>query len=195
MTRRLLLSLATCLPLLHAMAQDGLWAPVSKSSLQTYLNGRSAVSPLPKNYELVKLNFNLLQRLQQQAPLIKPGERSALSPVRISLPLPVAGKSLSSAFTESPVITDALTKQLTGFNTYELKDPASLGLQGRLTITEQGVTGLIFTANGSAYISPLGADQPGVHMVYYVKDIPVSEPILCGAKETVEGTANRVQAV
>ncbi|OQP62862.1 hypothetical protein A3860_26490 [Niastella vici] len=195
MTRRLLLSLATCLPILHAMAQDGLWTPVTKSSLQTYLNGRSAASPMPTHYELVKLNFNLLQTLQQQAPLIKPGERSSLSPVRISLPLPVAGKTLSSAFTESPVLVDALTKQLTGLKTYELKDPVTLGLQGRLTITAQGVTGLIFTTNGSAYISPLGADQPGVHMVYYVKDIPVTEPILCGAKEVVEGAANRVAAV
>src|ERR1043165_3265717 len=123
MTRRLLLSLATCLPILHAVAQDGLWTPVLKSSLQTYLNGRSAASPLPTNYELVKLNNNLLQRLQQQAPLINPGEISTISPVRISLPLPVTGQSLSSAFTESPVISDALIKQLTGLKTYELKDP------------------------------------------------------------------------
>lgn len=195
MMRRLLLSFATCLPILHAMAQDGLWTPVLKSSLQTYLNGRSAASPLPTNYELVKLNYNLLQRLQQQAPLIKPGEISTISSVRISLPLPVSGQSLSSAFTESPVLSDALIKQLTGLKTYELKDPVTHGLQGRLTITAQGITGLIFTARGSAYINPLGADQPGVHMIYYVKDIPVAQPLLCGVKEIVEGTANRVEAV
>src|SRR5687768_9540382 len=187
MMRKLLLSFATCLPILHAMAQDGLWSTVPKSSLQTYLNGRSAASPLPSNYELVKLNRNLLQQLQQQAPLVKPGERSAVSPVRMMLPLPVTGQSLSSAFTESPVLSDALAKQLTNVKTYELKDPVTHSLQGRLTITPQGVTGLIFTDNGSAYINPVNPDYPDVHMVYYVKDIPLTQPTLCGVKELVDG--------
>src|SRR5688572_28724664 len=130
MMRKLLLSFATSLPILHAMAQDGLWSTVPKSSLQTYLNGRSAASPLPTNYELVKLNRSLLQQLQQQTPLVKPGERSSVSPGRISLPLPIAGLSLSSAFTESPVVSDALAKQLTGVKTYELKDPVTHSMQG-----------------------------------------------------------------
>jgi reprolysin-like metallo-peptidase family M12B/type IX secretion system substrate protein len=195
MMRRFLLSLATCLPVLHTMAQDGLWSTVSKSSLQTYLNGRSAVSPAPSNYELIKLNRNLLQQLQTQAPLVKPGVRSSLSPVRISLPLPISGQSLSSAFTESPVLSDALAKQLNNFKTYELKDPVTHSLQGRLTITPQGVTGLIFTDNGSAYISPVSPEYPDVHMVYYVKDIPLTQPTLCGVKEILEGKGanNRIQ--
>jgi len=197
MMRKLLLSFATSLPVLHAMAQDGLWSTVPKSSLQTYMNGRSAASPLPTNYELVKLNRSLLQQLQQQTPLVKPGERSSVSPVRISLPLPVAGQSLSSAFTESPVLSDALAKQLTNFKTYELKDPVTNSMQGRLTITPQGVTGLIFTKNGSAYISPVNPDYPDVHMVYYVKDIPLTQPTQCGVKELIDGTGagNRVQAI
>ena len=197
MMRKLLLSFATSLPILHAMAQDGLWSTVPKSSLQTYMNGRSAASPLPSNYELVKLNRSLLQQLQQQAPLTKPGERSSVQPVRISVPLPIAGQSLSSAFTESPVLSDALAKQLTGFKTYELADPVTHNLQGRLTITSQGVTGLIFTKKGSAYISPVNPDYPDVHMVYYVKDIPLKQPIQCGVKELIDGNGagNRVQAI
>jgi hypothetical protein len=197
MMRNLLLSLATCLPVLHAMAQDGLWSPVSKDILQTHLNGRSTVSPLPAKFELVKLDREMMQQLQKQAPLVKPGLRSSLSPVRISLPLPVSGQSLSGAFTESPVLSDELTKQLTGFNTYELKDAVTGSLQGRLTITSQGVTGLIFTANGSAYISPLGPNNPDVHLVYYVKDVPVTQPAMCGVKEVIDppGTGARVQAV
>lgn len=198
MMRRLLLSLATCLPVLYASAQDGLWSPVSKSSFKPSYNGRSTASPLPTNFELVKLNRSQLQQLQQQAPFVKPGQRSSLSPVHISLPLPVAGKSLSSAFTESPVITDELAKQLTGFKTYELKDPASHALQGRLSITSQGITGLIFTEQGSAYISPVGPDYPDVHIVYYVKDIPVTTPVLCGAKDLVNGrngAGNRVSTI
>lgn len=197
MMRKLLLSFATSLPILHAIAQDGLWSTVPKSSLQTYLNGRSAASPLPTNYELVKLNRSLLQQLQQQTPLVKPGERSSVSPVRISLPLPIAGQSLSSAFTESPVLSDALAKQLTGVKTYELKDPVTHGMQGRLTITPQGVTGLIFTKNGSAYISPVNPGYPDVHMVYYVKDILLTQPVQCGVKELIDGTGagNRVQAI
>jgi hypothetical protein len=198
MMRRLLLSLATCLPVLYATAQDGLWSPVSKSSLQPYFNARSAAAPLPANYELVKLNRSQLQQLQQRAPMVKPGQLSSLSPVRISLPLPVAGQSLSSAFTESPVISNELAGQLTGFKTYELKDPATNILLGRLSITPQGVTGLIFTENGSAYISPVGPDYPDVHVVYYVKDIPVTTPVLCGAKDLVNGkngAGNRVSTV
>jgi hypothetical protein len=193
--RRFLLSLATCLPVLHSMAQDGLWSPVSKSTLQPYLNGRSTTSPAPTNYELVKLNRSQLQQLQQQAPLVKPGERSSVSPVRISVPLPVNGQSVSSAFTESPVLSDALAKQLTNFKTYELKDPVTQSLQGRLTITPQGVTGLIFTENGSAYINPVSPDYPDVHMVYYIKDIPLTQPTLCGVKELLNGSGagNRMQ--
>jgi hypothetical protein len=195
MLRRLLLSLATSLPILHATAQDGLWSPVPKNTLQTYLNGRSALSPLPTNYELVKLNRTQMQQLQKQAPLVKPGVRSALSPVRIPVPLPAVGQSLSSAFTESPVLSNALAQQLTDFKTYELKDPVTRRLQGRLTITSQGVTGLIFTDNGSAYISPVSPAYPDVHMVYYVKDIPFTQPSLCGVKEVLEGkgAGNRVQ--
>jgi hypothetical protein len=196
--RRLLLSLATLLPILHATAQDGLWSPVSKDHLKTYLNGRSAVSQLPASYELVKLNRSQLQLLQNQAPLVKQGMRSTLSPVRISLPLPIANQTISSAFTESPILSDALAKQMTGFKTYELKDPVTHGLQGRLSVTAQGVTGLIFTEKGSAYIYPVSPNYPDVHMVYYVKDIPFTLPLLCGTKgEVAAGKSNsgsRVQA-
>ncbi|HEY1202510.1 MAG TPA: M12 family metallo-peptidase, partial [Niastella sp.] len=188
--RRLLLSLATLLPILHATAQDGLWSPVSKDNLKTFLNGRSAVSQLPTNYELVKLNRSQLQLLQKQAPLVKPGTRSTLSPVRISLPLPIADQSISSAFTESPVLSDALAKQLTGFKTYELKDPVTRGLQGRLSVTAQGVTGLIFTEKGTAYIYPVSPDYPDVHMVHYVKDIPFTLPVACGTKEVAAARSN-----
>ncbi|MCS3795566.1 reprolysin-like metallopeptidase [Niastella sp. OAS944] len=188
--RRLLLSLATLLPILHATAQDGLWSPVSKDNLKTFLNGRSAVSQLPTSYELVKLNRSQLQLLQNQAPLVKPGTRSTLSPVRISVPLPIANQSISSAFTESPILSDALAKQMTGFKTYELKDPVTRGLQGRLSVTAQGVTGLIFTEKGTAYIYPVSPDYPDVHMVHYVKDIPFTLPVACGTKELVAARRN-----
>lgn len=181
--RRLLLSLAALLSILHATAQDGLWSPVSKDNLKTYLNGRSAVSQLPESYELVKLKRSQLQSLQDQAPLVKPGVRSRLSPVRISLPLPIANQSISSAFTESPILSDELAKQMTGFKTYELKDPVTQGLQGRLSVTAQGISGLIFTEKGSAYIYPVSPDYPDVHIVHYVKDIPFTLPTLCGTKE------------
>ena len=190
MIRRLLLSLGACLPILHAMAQDGLWTPVTKSTIQPYLNGRSTAAPLPDNYELVKLNRTQLQLLQQRAPLVKLGERSSVSPVRLTLPLPAKGQSLPSAFTESPILSNELATQMAGFRTYELKDPATNALQGRLSITSQGVTGLIFTEKGSAYIYPVSPDYPDVHMVYYVKDIPVTQPILCGVKDLVAGTNN-----
>lgn len=196
--RRLLLSLATLLPILHATAQDGLWSPVPKDNLKTFLNGRSAVSQLPSNYELVKLNRSQLQLLQKQAPLVKPGTRSTLSPVRISLPLPIAHQSISGAFTESPVLSDALAKQMTGFKTYELKDPVTRGLQGRLSVTAQGVSGLIFTEKGTAYIYPISPDYPDVHMVHYVKDIPFTLPISCGTKEILaarkSNVGSRIQA-
>jgi hypothetical protein len=197
MKRKLLLSITACLSVLYAMAQDGLWSPVSKNILQNYLNGRSAVAPLPANFQLVKLNRNRLQQLQKQAPLLKPGPGSSLSPVRISLPLPVIGQSLSSAFTESPLLSYELAKQLTNFNTYELRDPVTGSLQGRLTITSQGVTGLIFTADGSAYIHPVNPDYPDVHLVYYVKDIPVTQPAMCGVKEVIDppGANARNQAI
>jgi hypothetical protein len=188
MIRRLLLSLGTCLPILHAMAQDGLWTPVSKNIIQPYLNSRSATSSLPINYELVKLNRSQFQQLQQRAPLVKLGERSTVSPVRIAVPLPVAGQSLASAFTESPILSNELSKQLTGFKTYELKDPRTNALQGRISITSQGISGLIFTDKGSAYIYPVSPDYPDVHMVYYVKDIPVTQPMQCGVKDLVAGT-------
>src|SRR3954463_538044 len=128
MIRRLLLFVGICLPILHATAQDGLWTPVSKTTLQPYFTGRSTASPLPTNYELVKLNRSQLQQLQQRAPLVKLGDHSTVSPVRVNLPLPVEGQSLASAFTESPILSTELSQQLTGFKTYELKDPGTNAL-------------------------------------------------------------------
>jgi hypothetical protein len=189
MMRKLLLSLAACMPVITAFSQEGLWSTVPKSTAQTYLNGRSAASSLPSGYELVKLNRSLLQQLQQKAPLVKTGERSSLSPVQISLPLPVAGKFQSGAFTESPVLSDELAKQLPNFKTYEIKDTVTKRLQGRLSVTPQGVTGLIFTNKGAMYIHPVNTNYPDVHMAYYVKDIPVTQPLACGVKEILEGTA------
>jgi hypothetical protein len=189
MMRKLLLSLAACMPVLTAFSQNGLWSTVSKNSLQTYLNGRAAASPLPAGYELIKLNRSLLQQLQQQAPLIKTGQRSSLSPIQISLPLPVAGKYQSGAFTESPVLSDELAKQLPNFKTYEIKDPVTKRLQGRVSVTPQGVTGLIFTDKGAMYIHPVNPNFPDVHMAYYVKDIPVTQAMQCGVKEMLEGNA------
>ncbi|HEY1200786.1 MAG TPA: M12 family metallo-peptidase, partial [Niastella sp.] len=197
MMRKLWLSLAACMPMLTAFSQNGLWSTVSKNAAQTYLNGRSAVSSLPAGYELVKLNRNLLQQLQQRAPLVKTGQRSSISPVQISFPLPVAGQFLSGAFTESPVLTDELAKQLPNFKTYEIKDPLTKRLQGRVSITPQGVTGLIFTDKGAMYIQPVNAGYPDVHMAYYVKDLPVTEPLQCGVKEMEAGTVTgaRMQSI
>ncbi|WP_165758841.1 reprolysin-like metallopeptidase [Niastella yeongjuensis] len=180
------------------MAQDGLWTPVSKTTIQPYINGRSTASPLPANYELVKLNRSQLQQVQQRTPLVKLGERANVAPAGISLPLPVTGQSLASGIIESPVLSSELSNQLPGFKTYELKDPGTNALQGRISITSQGITGLIFTDKGSAYISPVSPEYPDVHMVYYVKDIPVSKPILCGVKDAVArktGAGSRVASV
>jgi len=65
------------------------------------------------------------------------------------------------------------------------------------TVEKDNMPGLIFTDNGSAYISPVSPEYPDVHMVYYVKDIPFTQPTLCGVKDVLDGPArdagNRVQ--
>lgn len=180
--RLLLVLVLSSLFVAPVIAQD-LWSDADAARAKPYTNARSA--NLPSTYRLIQLNRSLAATLQQRAPLEKPQARTGISNVQFPIPLP-DGSILKTSITESPILSPELQVQLTTVKTYELTDPVTHTLQGRITITPEGITGLLFTATGSVYISPLGKDYPDLHMVYYVKDVPVTSPLLCGVKETLD---------
>ncbi len=179
--RLLLVLVFSSLFVAPVLAQD-LWSDADAARAKPYTNARSA--NLPSTYRLIQLNRSLAATLQQRAPLEKPQARTGISNVQFPIPLP-DGSMLKTSITESPILSPELQVQLTTVKTYELTDPVTHTLQGRITITPDGITGLLFTATGSVYISPLGKDYPDLHMVYYVKDVPVTSPLLCGVKDEV----------
>ncbi|MFT3823102.1 MAG: M12 family metallo-peptidase [Chitinophagaceae bacterium] len=182
MNKRLLVLIVSLCFTVTAFSQKNLWSEADASQARGYTNARSA--QLPKQFRLVKLNRAIATSLQRQAPLEDPKARTGVSNVQFPLPLP-DGTMLNTSLIESPLVSEALQSQNASVKTYELTDPASHNLKGRITITPTGITGLFFTNEGSLYISPLGDAYPDIHIVYRVKDVPITEPLQCGVQDMV----------
>lgn len=169
------------------MAQNKLWSDVQRESVPSYIESHK--NTLPKKFRFVKLNRVQASDLQRQAPMENVRSKQKISPVQFEIPLP-DGQRFQYAIAESPIISGELQAQLASVKTYELTDKNNKTSSGRLTITPDGVTGLLFTKKGTVYISPIGKDYPDVHMVYYVKDVKPTNPTICGVKETLETVNN-----
>jgi hypothetical protein len=187
MRRAIHRSLSLCLLLFVSaslFAQDNLWSDADNYNIRQNLSARGAQAALPTNYRLFKLNSSLAKQLQSQAPVEGVTARVANLAIPFSMPLP-EGKQLASKFFESPIMSRQLQRVIPGVKTYELTDAGGSSL-GRLTMAPEGITGLLFTDKGAVYISPAGKEYPDVHMVYYIKDVKSTNPVVCAVKEKVE---------
>lgn len=178
-----------CVFSISLSAQDNLWSDVDNGIRQNITATRTS-QKLPASFRLVKLNGALAKQFQSMAPVETATNRSrmAVSAVPFNIPLP-DGTQLGSSFFESPILSRELQRQLAHVKTYELVSRTKSSL-GRITITPDGITGLIFTDKGSVYISPVGKAYPDVHMVYEVKDLKADLPVLCGVKDELKDKAD-----
>ncbi len=186
--KHLLLPVLFIFTCLFSFSQTPLWIDQSVESIQTYVNSKKDL--LPGTFRVVKLNRSAATQLQSRAPLENGTTLNITASVQFEIPLP-GGSSMSGAFTESPILSALLQQQYPSIKTYRLTEAVTRNQLGRITITNAGVSGLLFTNNGSVYISPLGNEYPDVHMVYYIKDLKTTRQVHCAMKENV---ANLVPA-
>jgi hypothetical protein len=172
---------------LYGVAQERLWndlSPTDPGSAQR----RLSASPWPGKHRLVKLNTAIAKQLQQLAPMENAQAPFPVAAVPFGIPLPEGGLH-PDIITESPVLSPDMQVLYPSIKTYRLRDERSKRFTGRITITSQGVSGLVFTDSGAAYISPAPGYGAGAHVVYYVKDIELPVALRCTAGEEL----NRVQ--
>lgn len=183
MKNRLLLTLLFSVFIaLSTTAQDLLWSDVDRTTTNAREQVEKARDLLPEHYRLVKLNTSKARQLQQQVPLENFSSPTLTAVVPFSIPLPEGGIQ-SNVIVESPILSRELQAQHPSVKTYQLRTAVGKRFSGRLTMTPAGITGLVFTDSGAAYITPFGSEQDGVHMVYYVKDVKVKTPVQCAVKD------------
>ncbi len=68
------------------------------------------------------------------------------------------------------------------------------GSPAEITITSVGVSGLVFTDSGAAYISPAPDYGAGAHVVYYVKDIGLPVALRCAVQEELSHVQTNASA-
>lgn len=175
----LLLLLSVCLSLC-SVAQERLWKDLSPTDpgMAQQSREKKPASPWPGKHRLVKLNSAIARQLQQLAPLENSMAPFPVTVVPFGIPLPEGGLH-QDIITESPVLTPEMQTLYPSIKTYRLRDERTKKFTGRITITPDGVSGLIFTDSGAAYISRAPEYGAEAHVVYYVKDIQLPATIRC----------------
>jgi len=181
--RRLLLCIAAAAISMAGFSQNlHPWKGVSVETVKSYTDLHKDVLPL--HYSLLKMDPLQVSQVQQQANGSVITKQSVQSAVKFDLPLP-DGHTISTAMFKTALLSDELQQANPGIQTYQLVNPQTNNIAARLTITSAGISGILFTENGTAYISPLGAAFPDVHMIYYTKDIVASAPVSCGLASSI----------
>ena len=164
-------------------AQQNLWHKTNNlpSSLMT-LQGIS-----PGKYLLSQINSEQLRSFLRSVPLENTNGNNS-DGIPFSLPLP-DGNMLTTFIAESPIWNTVSTAQLGNLKTYILFDRLTKSILGRLTLTEAGISGIIFSDKGAIYINPVVQLGAGVHVSYFTKDetSPMSQ---CGGKEDIHSQLN-----
>ncbi len=177
-------------------AQESLWSKVEKTAIKPYIDAKK--NKLPANYQLLRLNDVQARKLQAETPLENnTNARQAVAKVLFSIPLP-GDNDFNGTIAESPFLSAELQKQHLPIKTYQLSHPVTHNSAGRISITPAGVNGILFTDQGNFFISPLGTDYPGVHMVFNTKDLETGVDMICGVTEAAalsnSISANRLTA-
>ena len=179
------LILAGCIFSFSVKAQNNLWTEAGSAAKEAFRNtGRPG---FPQQYRLVRLNRGLAAMSQSMAPL-EPTGKTKVTGASFDIPLP-DGSFLSAAILETKVLSGQLSQQYSLIKTYQLVQPGTAKMLGKLTITPEGVNGIIFTESGTIYLSPIGVPYSDVHMVYAIKDVKGMNLLSClpeGAAKTID---------
>lgn len=172
-----LLLLCSILLAVCVKAQERLWNDFHPS-ITDHIKAEDRLSHQPRKYRLVRLNSTIAQQLQQLAPMDNPQASFPATAVPFGIPLPEGGMH-PDIISESPLLPPDMQQQYPSIRTYRLRDEKSKRFTGRITITPDGVSGLLFTDSGAAYLSPAPQYGAGIHEVYYVKDIQLQQALKC----------------
>ena len=145
-------------------AQPVAW---EKAGISSYNSFTKAIKQVPLQYILAKTDLAQLKNLLLTAPAERK-DGHYVSGIPLSIPLPDE-KVFSVLAAESPIWDAAYNDQFKHVKTYILSDPVSKSLKGRITLTKEGISGILFSKEGSVYLYPVGINDPGVHILYYTK--------------------------
>ena len=170
-----LLILAGCVLSLSVNAQNKLWSEASGVTKESLRN--SGKTGFPEALRLFRLNRSLAATAQAMAPAEATG-KARVTGATFDIPMP-DGSMLNATILETRVLSAQLSQQYNQIKTYQLVRPGTNSMLGKLTITPDGVNGIILSGTGAIYISPVGATHPDVHMVYEVKDVKGTNLLSC----------------
>ncbi len=181
--RKLLFLFVACVFSLIATAQKTVWTDAGDRAIDAV---RRTNPGMPLRFRLVSFDKAEASRLQQQAGRLNPAARTAPGAASFPLPLP-DGRMISTLLVDAPVLSPELQLSRPDLHTYQLLNSMDNTIAARLTISGNGVAGIIFTETGTAYISPAGPGFPDLHIVYYLRDLPAHLPISCNVKDDLSG--------
>lgn len=159
---------------LPSLFSQGLWTKPNSTGRNIVLVAKEVEKG---KFNLSKLNLARAKDVLKSAPL-----QSVKAKVGVAFPLPLPDETfLLTTLVESPIWEEKYSTQFANLKTYMLLDPANGSLQGRVTLTPEGVSGLLFTDKGTVYIHPVKTAEQGTHVSFYTKHTKVKLPE-CGSK-------------
>jgi hypothetical protein len=168
-------ALVCLLSFAELQAQPLLWSKTDNSTYNQY--SASAKAALPEKLLLSTINLAQLTASLSAAPLERAdGRRVKGIPFSFMLP---DGTIMPTSVVESPLWEAKYAAQFTNIKTYMLSDPAGKTTRGRITLTPEGISGILFADNGDVCISPANTGAAGTHLLYFSKDGGASVA-LCG---------------
>ena len=148
----------------NSVAQQLTWRKAEQSAYSLFTKTSNA--HLPAKFILCKTDLVQLKTLLQSAPIGRSDGRFA-SGILISLLLPDETVFTAGAL-ESPICEEQYARQFSQLKTYILTDSVTKSIKDRLTLTAEGVSGMLFSAKGDVYINPVNLEDPGTHLVYFI---------------------------
>lgn len=164
-----------------------IWKP-SRTGISADYSGRAYESrPAEGSYQFFDLD---IRQLQKQILVSASNAGRGESP-RFTLPMPNAGGGwLQLEAEESSIVTERVAAQAPHVKTYIIRDVSKKTGIGRITITDSGITGLLFTENGTQYIHPIG-NNDNTHITYKVRDLSSPAQLSCDLDETLLNESGR----
>ena len=128
-----------------------------------------------------ELNVESISNFLRTAPLRGTPE---VASVRTIIELPVLGTMREMRAIEAPSMADALAKKSPDIKTYIVKG-INGDLQGRISVTPLGITGVFSTENQQVYLEPVGTKVgTTTHKSYATNNLDVSFD--CGVVDAIE---------
>lgn len=157
-------------------AQQSLWTKATSNRPDQSITSLKEISAA--KYNLSKIDLTRLKNILRSAPLEK-NNGQITEGISFSIPLPDE-TMLATSIAESPIWETKYAAQFSHLKTYVLTDPVTKSSQGRITVTAEGINGIIFSDKGTVYINPLPASDPGTHVSFYAQDEKMAMPA-CGS--------------